>query len=484
VRVNAHLIDIRSQRELWAQTYDRDLVDVFAMQSEIAANIASHLRINLSPQEQAAIDDTPTTDVVAHDLYLRAKRLTVSSGFSAPQLESLSEAVQLLNQATERDPNFALAYYQLADVHDHFYFSGVDHTPARLALAEAAIEKISRLRPNSGEAHLALARHLYWGHLEYDGARKQLKVAQKSLPNDPMVFEILGYIDRRQGRWTESTRNLERAITLDPQNGDFLKQLADSYVCLRRYADAERVLDRGVAVDPKDANMRAYRAAIELYWHADPRPLHSTIETILAKDPGEGKNIAQVWLEGSLCERDGDAAARALAALPIAGCYDDAMPFPRAWCEGVVARARGDKAAARIAFTSARNQAADLIAVQPDYPQGLGVLGEIDAALGNNAAAIQEGRRATELMPIIKNSIAGHLLIKHMAAIYAWTGETDLAFQQLSVAAGLPGFLSYGQLRLNPCWDPLRGDPRFDQIVASFASQPAAENIPGKSGPP
>src|SRR5207249_4469289 len=252
VRVNAQLIDVSSQRELWAQTYDRDLVDVFDLQAEIAANIASQLKINLSPEEKAAIEEKPTADLVAHDLYIRAKTLIVSSGFSTPQLESLSEAIQLLNEATERDPKFALAYYQLAQAHDQFYFGGIDHTPARLAIADVAIQALTRLRPNSGEAHLALAKHLYWGYLDYDRAREQLKLAEKSLPNDPMVFEILGFIDRRQGRWAESTKNLERAIELDPQNGGFVKQLADSYVCLRRYANAGRILDRAVAVDPKD----------------------------------------------------------------------------------------------------------------------------------------------------------------------------------------------------------------------------------------
>jgi tetratricopeptide (TPR) repeat protein len=223
-----------------------------------------------------------------------------TSAFSTPAHKSLAEAVRMLNQAIERDPVFALAYYQLAQAHDQFYFNGIDHTAARLAMADAAIQSVTRLRPNSGEAHLALAKHLYWGYLDYHRARQELKLAQKSLPNEPLVFEILGFIDRRQGRWAESTKNLERAIELDPQNGLFLKQLADSYVCLRQYADAERVLDRAIAVVPKEANIRAYRASIELEWHADPQPLSSTIRTILAEDSREGQNIAQLWLRVSL----------------------------------------------------------------------------------------------------------------------------------------------------------------------------------------
>ena len=164
--------------------------------------------------------------------------------------------------------------------------------------------------------------------------------------------------------------------------------------------------------------------------------------------------------------------------MPITGCYDNQIPFPRTWCAGVVARTRGDQAAAQAAFTTARKEAAKLVATDPKYPEALAVLGVIDAALGNKEDAIRRGRRAAELMPVGKNSIDGHLLIKHMAVIYAWTGETDLALQQLAVAVGLPGFLSYGELRLDPCWDPLRSDPRFEQIVASLAPQVTAKPPP------
>jgi len=465
------LVDARTYRQLWGQTYDGDLADVFAIQSEIAQRIVAQLKSQLSAQEKAAIEQIPTSDLAAHDLYIRAKILLATAAFSAPGRESLTEAVRLLNEATERDPAFALAYYQLAQAHDQLYFAGIDHSPARLALADAAIQSLTRLLPNSGEVHLAVAKHLYWGYLDYDHAREELKLAQQSLPNDPVSFQILAFIDRRQGRWAESTKNFERAIELDPQNSGFLQQLANSYLCLRQYADAERVLDRAVAVSPNDSNMRAFRASIELESHADTGPLRSTVGAILAEDPREGKNIAQLWLEVSLCERDFDGASHALAALPIAGCYDDWIPFPRAWCEGVVAQMRGDKAAAHAAFIATRNEAAKLIADQPDYTEALCVLGMADAALGNKEDAIREGHRAVELLPVSKDAIRGPLLIEYLAVIYAWTGEKDRALQQLDEAAKLPSFLSYGRLRLRPRWDPLRSDPRFEKIVASLASK-------------
>jgi tetratricopeptide (TPR) repeat protein len=469
VRVNAQLIDARTDAHLWAESYDRELADVFAIENELAEQIVSQLKTKLSPQEKAAIEQKPTTDLAAHDLYIRAKTLIASSALSTPQAESLFEAVRLLNQAVERDPGFALAYYQLAEAHDVIYLQGIDHTPARLALANGAIQSLARLRPNSGEAHLALAKHLYWCYHDYDRAREELTLAQKSLPNDPTPFQILGYIDRRQGRWPESTKNLERAIELDPQNSAFLEQIARSYQCLRRYADAERALDRAIALVPKDAAMRARRAEIELHWHADARPLVSMIQAIIAKDSREAKNIAELWLNAALYDRDFDAALRALAALPIDGCHRETILFPRVWCEGIVAQMRGDKVAARAAFSSARNEMAKLVHEQPAYAEALCALGMADAALGNKEDAIREGRRAVELLPVTKDAIIGPLLVQNLALIYAWTSEKDLAFEQLSVAAKLPGYLSYGELRLHPDWDSLRSDPRFDKIVASLA---------------
>jgi TolB-like protein/Tfp pilus assembly protein PilF len=469
VRVNAQLVDARIDRQLWGQTYDRELADVFAIQSEIAKAIAEQLQAKLLPNEKSEIERPPTGDITAFDLYIRAKALIATSLYSTPRVEILFQAVRLLDQAIERDPAFALAYYRLAEAHDAIYFSGADHTPARLTMAEAAIQSLTRLRPNSGETHLAFAKHLYWGYLDYNRARQELSLAKKTLPNDPFPFQILGFMDRRQGRWSESTKNLERAIEFDPQNVGILRQLAFNHESLHHYADAERILDRAIALAPNDSNLRADRAAVELAWHADPRPLISTIEAILAQDLREASNIAGPWLYGSLCERDFDRARRALAAMQKDGCYEDNIPFPRAWCEGVVAEMKGDRAGAGTAFTTARTEAAKLVTEQPDYAEALCVLGMADAALGNKEDAIREGRRAVELLPVTKDAMSGAVLVRNLALIYAWTGEKDFAFEQLAIAAGIPGSLKYGELRLHPLWDPLRGDLRFDQIVASLA---------------
>src|ERR671937_62872 len=234
VRVNAQLIDARDDAHLWAQTYDRDLSDVFAIQSEIAKTIADQLRAKILPREKSAIEQPPTKDVPAYDLYVRATAAIDSAPESQNLKENLLEGVSLLDRAIARDPDFFVAYCKLAGAHDQLYLFGQDHTPARLALAEQAINAAARLEPDAGEVHLALAHHLY-AKLDYDAARREIEIARQRLPNNPAVFELIGYIDRRQGRWGESARNLERALELDPNNTYVLTQTSQSYLSLREY---------------------------------------------------------------------------------------------------------------------------------------------------------------------------------------------------------------------------------------------------------
>ena len=226
VRVNAQLIDARNDGHLWAQTYDRDLADVFAIQSEIAKSIADQLQAKLSPSEKSAIEQRPTNHVIAFDLYSRAVNLILSISFSTADRPALLRAVDLLNQAVTRDPSFFDAYCRLAYAHDNLYFLSGDHTPARLAMAETAVQAALRLRPDAGEAHMARAEHLYRGYLDHDGALAELEIARRTLPNDPRVFELTGYIVRRRGRHDEGLRYLNRALELDPRNFFTLQQIA------------------------------------------------------------------------------------------------------------------------------------------------------------------------------------------------------------------------------------------------------------------
>jgi len=470
VRVNAQLVDARINRQLWGETYDRDLADVFAIQSQIAKTIADQLQAKLSPSEKAAIERPPTGDITAFDLYTRGKNLLLTTTFSSSAGANLLKAADLLNQAVARDPAFVQAYCQLAWTHDLLYLFGLDHTSARLALADAAVQAAFRLRPDAGEVHLARAQNLYRGYLDYDGALAELEIAKQTLPNNPLIFELKGYIERRQGRWEEAIRNLERAVDLDPRNVDTLQQIALSYEDLRRYAEEKSVLDRALAIAPHNADTQVTRACVEFYWKADTRPLHQTIDSIQVTNPAAMPSIAGDWLNCALAERGAVAAKNALIASgenpPL---HDEAIHFNRPFVEGVIARMMNDDDQARSAFTAARAEQEKTVQAQPKYGPPLCVLGLIDAALGRKNEALREGRRAVELLPVEKDAINGPLMIEYLAMIAAWVGDKDLACEQLATAIRFPSSLSYGKLKLLPFWDPLRGDPRFDKIIASLA---------------
>ena len=469
VRVTAQLIDARTDAHLWAEHYDRPLDDVFAIQSEVAQAIADQLKAKLSAAEKAAINQAPTTDLVAYDLYVRAEALRAATSFNARLKENLLEATRLLDQVIARDPTFFLAYCRLAEAHDLIYFFGSDHTPARLALANTAIQTALRLRPGSGEAHLALAEHLYRGYRDHEHALAELTLARRALPNDPQVLELTGFITRRQGRWEESTKDLTRALELDPRNLFFLQQLSFTYEYQRRYRDLAAVLDRALKLVPSDPDTRVARALIDLEERADPTSVHATIEAVVAEDPGTAKSIAEKWFYVALCERDNVGVSRALAIIPPEGISEGNIWWPRPFFEALAARARGDASGALAAFTAARAEVEKTMREQADYAQGITVLGLIDAGLGRKDDAIREGERAVALAPVSKDAIDGADLILNLAVIYAWSGEKELALKQLAEAAQLPSSLNYGWLRLHPDWDPLRGNPRFEKIVASLA---------------
>ena len=466
VRVSVQLIDAHNDTHIWAEKYDRDLADVFAIQSEIAQAIADHLQANLSPNEKSAINERPTSDIAAYDLYLRAKELIYEGEVSpSRQRENLFEAVRLLDQAVARDPAFLLAHCQLAAAHDLIYFFNYDHTASRVKLAEASIGNAVRLQPDAGETHLAQAIHLYWGYLDYDRAREELTKAQQSLPNDAQVFKFLGLIERRQGRWDEAVRNLEHVVELDPGNVDGFGNLAQAYFDLRRYNESIATFDRIAQLEPGNPAVRTYRASIELLARADVAPLRAVINTIEAEGSASAADVATLSFELALDERDSAAAARALANIPREGYTDpNSFPFPHAWFEGLLAELRQDALAAQSAFIVARFETEKIIREQPKNEKALSVLGLIDAHLGQTDKAIQEGRTACDILPIAKDAVDGVTLTSNFAKIYAIIGEKDLGLQPLEIATKVPGGPTYGELRLAPEWDSLRGDPRFEQI--------------------
>lgn len=469
VRISAQLIDARTDTHVWGTTLDRSLADVFAVQSEVAFNIVSQLKAKLSSAEEAAIKQKPTDDLIAYDRFARAKNLSDSTAFSGRQKDSLFEASRLLDEAVARDSTFLRAFCELARIHDKIYILGLDHTPARLAMADQAIQRAMVINPDAGEVHLARANHFYSGYLNYDDARRELAIATRLLPNEPLCFELAGFMDRRSGDWERSARQLLKALELDPRNLSLLQQLSITYEHMRRFPEMAKTLDRAISIAPDDVNNRLHRGLVDLEWRANTKLMHATIEQAMAKDPGIAPEIAENWLYLALCERDWNTAEQVLAGSHSDACRIENVLFPRAWCDGYLARARGDAAGARNAFLKARAEAERIVREQPNFGEALCALGMIEAALGEKEKAIEHGERAVQLVPVSKDAINGPLLVQYLAIIYSWTGQKDRAIEELKRAAAVPSTINYGALRLHPYWDELRGDPRFEQIVASLA---------------
>ncbi|HWY50895.1 MAG TPA: FlgO family outer membrane protein [Chthoniobacterales bacterium] len=470
IRVNAQLIDARTDAHLWAQTYDRDLADVFAIQSEVAQTIADQLQARMSPSEKAAIAQPPTTDPVAQRLYAQALQLSELASNPGGK-EALLQAITLLDEALARDPHFLSAYGLLSAAHIDLYWQGFDHTAVRLELARATIERAAAVNPDAGDVHLMQANYAYKAFRDYDRARAELELARKTLPNNAVVYAITAPIDRRQGRWSEATQNEERSVSLDPRNFRYLVETAFTYQTQRRFAESAHMFERALSVIPTDHFVRAQLAQIPFFEYADVQSWGTKLSAIINQDPQAATDIARGLFYCALAGRDSALATRALQSIRAEGLpdtYNNSL-WARDWFVGVAARTFGDEAKAHAALTAARAIETKIVRDQPDYASAWSRLGLIDAGLGRKEDAIREGRRACELLPVTKDAMDGPSYIINLATIYAWTGEKDLALEQLAIAAKIPSGITYGELKLYPQWDSLRGDPRFEKLVAALA---------------
>ncbi len=466
IQVQAQLTNAKTGARLWRKRYDGGLDDVFAIQSEIAKAVADRLGAKMSAAENAAMKERPTDKHMAYDRYIRAGILLEGTALDARSGELRYEAVRLLELALAQDSKFLLAYCRLASVHQGLYFNGYDHTPQRLTRATEAVEAALRLGPDRGESHLAAGLLYYYCYRDYDRARSELAIAGSLLPNEPLVFATLGWIDRRQNRWQDHLRNVNRALELDPRNVFILHQVAGTYQILRRYNDLVTTFDRALAVNPNDAVARVARGLAELDSNATVQAAQTAVREVLANDSGDGVKVVDRWFNIALCARDADDARRALGAmLPEGITWGANVRTPKSFCEGLAGRAFGDNEAAMNAFAAAREEMESVLQKQPNYAEAISALGMIDAALGRKEDAIREGRRAVELLPVTKDVMTGSELLRNLALIYAWTGEKNLALDQIAAALQGPGHITYGQLRLHPWWDAIRDDPRFEKLV-------------------
>jgi TolB-like protein/Flp pilus assembly protein TadD len=475
VRINVQLIDARTDLHVWNDTYDREITDLFALQTELARRIAFALRANLSPREKASLQVHPTSDLDAYDLFLRARDLFRWSGSGDPH-ENGERALRLLEEAVARDPLFALAHCLISRFHGELYWFGYDRTRSRLTQAKIAADTALRLQPDSSDVRLALAYYYYFGYRDYELARTELAIAHAAAPNDAEAWDASGAIARRQGRWDEALSNFEKARELDPRNPSVLWNLADTYACLGRNDEAARGFANGIEVNPEAHFFSVEQAAIPLRSEGNIAPLRAVLRDIPGDfDPGGG--ITNIAVRVSLMDRDYDSAERLLKAARYERFHDigvggpaailDGYTFPRAWYEGLIARGRNDIDAAERAFRAAqRIVEADLVQA-PDDAKLVAMLGLVHAMKGRHEDAIAAGVRAVELLPISRDAYDGPLIAAKLAVIYAQAGQGDRAIELLTGLVTIPNGPTPGSLRLEREWDPLRGDARFEKLLGT-----------------
>jgi TolB-like protein len=469
LRVNAQLIDTRTDAHVWAEDYDRALADIFTIESELTQRIVSQLKAKLAASEKSAVEKVPTKDLEAYDLYLRAKEKLADLEHAVEPAETLDSAQALLETAVSRDPKFALAYAFLTEVHLDFYWWNFDRSPDRAAQAEQALKNTLRTAPDLGEAHIAEALFYRVVHHDYERGRQALAIAAKTLPNNSQILRLSSTDNLRHGKPQEAVRDMEKAVELDPRNDDGLIGAIEMYQQLKRYSDADKAADRAMAV-PESADRARFAKAAIAFGRGDTHGCRSLLDALpKGYDAGNGYVTAfRIYIP--FFERNYAEAMRALAASSREWF---SIPWvdraPRAFVEAIIARAENENDKAREGFRTARGIVEIQQREQPDNPQVIALLGIIDAGLGHNEEALREGRKAVEMRPVSDDEFFGGEVKSALALIYAWTGQRDLAIQELTELSKLPlVYLTGGEVKLDPVWDTLRNDPRFQQLVATW----------------
>jgi eukaryotic-like serine/threonine-protein kinase len=459
IRVNAQLIDARTEAEVWAEHYDRRIDDLFILESELAQTIVSRLKVTLAPSEKAAIENRPTVDMLAYDFYLRARESFFQSNYR--------KAVQLLEEAVTRDPRFALAYCLMAEADLYSYRFGGDVTPNRLAKAAAAAQAALRLAPDLAESHLAKAQYYYYGLRDFEKAQRELAIGSPTPSGRAKFIDLAALTERRLGRWKDAVRDGERAVELDPYNPFTANELVESYLSVRRFADAEELADKAIKLlVPRNGYL----------WNLKSESLiaRGRIEearAVLESSPLDTMDRTYKLARLAMLARDFAKAAALLSNVPPPEGENFDIPF----LDGIVARAQGDSTRMQSSFQVARARLAAKLAAQPNDPELLSNLSLVDAGLGRKVDALLEGRRAVELCPRSRDAVEAPGYETMLALVYAWTGEHNAAFSELAEVIKLPRGPNYGEMRCDPEWDEIRTDPRFDTLLNQAALPPAFE---------
>ena len=467
VRVSVQLINANDDEHIWAEDYDRDLTDVFAIQTDLAQKIASSLQAKLSPNEKERLDRRPTQNSDAYLLFIQAHDYA-----NRPEhfRDDSLKAEELFEQAIKLDPKFAAAFAGLSMVESSIYHS-FEPTPARREKARLNADESLRLQPDLPEGHLALGFSYYYGDRDYERARAEFEIAKRDLPNEAEAYMAIGAIQRRQGKWAESNTNLEKAAALDPKNLSILFNLAYSYMALRNFEASEKTLDRAIAVAPQSfvtVGLKAYLAVVS---RGDLTGAERQIFSLPADLDSNGLvTWARSWV--LMLQRKFPEAFAVVQKFPGETLIiEGAPPLPKAFLEGTIQLLQGDKEKAQPALEHAHLVSEQLLREAPDDAARHAQHGLILAALGRKQEAIAEGKRAVELLPESQDAFDGPKCIASLAQIYAWTGESDEAFRLIDHLLGVPNGLAISMLKLDPVWDPLRKDPRFQALIDKYAGK-------------
>ncbi|HEV3100650.1 MAG TPA: tetratricopeptide repeat protein [Candidatus Udaeobacter sp.] len=468
IRVSVQLIDALTDRHIWVQNYDRTLADSLALQGEVATEIATSVGATLSPQEKTRVEAKPTNNPAAYDAYLRGRALAGGSPFDKSTVEN---AIQSYQEAVKLDPNFVIAWAYLSCEQSGSYWLGLDPSPARLAAAKDSADRALALDPNLPETHLALGYYRYHGQGDFTGALAEFQQAEKGLPNNVDVIDAIALVQRRFGHWEEAIDGFRRVVELDPRNTNAYNSLAVTYSHVRRFPEALATLDRLLAWEPTNELALGLKAFV--FWATGDL---QAVEPLLA-NPGPEPRFAggTVPIRGvqALFQRRYAAAIEILSNAVAAETKRGEPSDNEKLYLGLSQQRAGDVAAARATYQSAAQdirRELDKVAPGSRVEASLhAALGLAYAGLGESASAIAEGQKAMTMNPTSKDPMEGSAQEENMANIYALLGDADHAIPILQRLLQIPygGAITPALLRLDPVWDPIRDDPRFQKLASA-----------------